>query len=97
MNWWEHLFNHTAKKIKTDQTTPSNDDNSVKAVLKQEKSTIDEKKSKTFDNKNLYYSRFQKVFLFIYSFLLELRINLFKISGWNIRKWFRKKVRGKNH
>lgn len=52
-NWWEHLFNHTAKKIDAS--------NGLKR-----KETNDEEKSKSFLNKkSLFYARFQKASLLV--------------------------------
>ncbi len=52
-NWWEHLFNHTAKKI-----DPSTSQESANAVAQPEVET--EEATNVSEKKSYFYSRFQK-------------------------------------
>ena len=53
VNWWEHLFNHTAKNI---ATSPADNDTNPATAPPQPEKEVDQKKS-------YFYSRFQKVYL----------------------------------
>lgn len=66
VNWWEHLFNSAASKIKDNED--KKDDEYKKEMEKEaEKETIN---SNPLNKKSFYYSRFTKV----YSFLIFVRL-----------------------
>ncbi len=65
VNWWEHLFNHTAKNI---ATSPAENAANLATTPAQSDKEFDQKKS-------YFYSRFQKVYLGNWS----IRIKYFKL------------------
>lgn len=60
-NWWEHLFNHTAKKIETTQDNVLAETEPVKK---------DEAKPNDDQRKSYFYSRFQKVIFYLLCLIL---------------------------
>jgi hypothetical protein len=59
VNWWEHLFNSAASKIKeNDADAPKQLQQQQQVEKKEEKETSD---SNPLNKKSFYYSRFTKV------------------------------------